>query len=129
MNEKYTLEEIEEAWRKSGRCWEKMQDQLTRPKPEFAEGQVVVFSREKTVQYDLAETFEDEIKHYCRPLTQTEVGPNWVPAEAVKVLRDVASRVYDHLDNGGKLDSQTLLYSILRDTLNEFDASIALEES
>lgn len=44
---------------------------------------------------------------------------------ALEQLYEVADRAYAHLDNGGKIDSNTAIYDLLRDALNNIDDDIA----
>ncbi len=86
----YALEEIEAALH---RCWERehtglpfgeteinmLRQELTR-KPDFREGQVVAYGQKNDQLYDVFPLVSLQ-NPQARPLNQTGVGPDWVPAE------------------------------------------------
>ena len=95
MTEKlYSLDEIEAARVKANPdkddfiYWEAFTDELTRPQPEFREGQVVHADGPNYFGWYKVGKNDDErgILEQSRPLTPEEVGPGYVPVEDVRPL-------------------------------------------
>ena len=71
-----------------GRAWVAgVKRRLTRPQPEFREGQVVFFGERYMLygRHDYAQTSKHPWNP-ARPLTPEEVGPGYVPVEDVRPL-------------------------------------------
>lgn len=76
--------------------------ELTRPKPEFREGEVYAFRLSGDESWAIAVWAGRKASNegvFRRPLDQTEVGPNWVPREAVEDLREAMEQILSG-DNG-----------------------------
>ena len=120
MSEKlYSLDEIEAALRKAhhvagegilpARTIAKVSDMLSRPQPEFREGQV--YANDDNGDYA---KWRDGYQMYpgLRPLTPEEVGPGYVPVEDVRPLvetvRRIAENAYDSGAIATRIDSECL---------------------
>ena len=66
-------------------------EQLTRPQPEFREGQVVFNEHSRRDQYHVYGSKKEACNKWCRPLTPEEVGPGYVPVEDVRPLVKAAA--------------------------------------
>ena len=85
--EVYRLDEIEEAWHKSGKNWASMKEQLTHPEHKFTEGQVVAYQgRDGDIDYRAYQTVTNYNWSGYKTLTTEEVGPGYVPIEDVRPL-------------------------------------------
>ena len=131
MTEKlYSLEDIEKATKQGLRndgftedeikCrWDAIDTELTRPQPEFREGQVLANDHGMQTDYMIfTEHYDPETFNGFRPLTPEEVGPGYVAVEDVRPLVKAIDYAADY-DIGISKDRARHLFDALPDNLEE----------